>query len=64
MDPNVVEDLRKKTVEHLKFVIGLYKIQLEGGKPFLHGHTETATSWHDPVMDHLLKDKTNVDGGF
>ena len=57
MDPNVVEELRKEAVRHLRFVIGLYKIQLDGGRHFLHEHPETATSWNDPSMNKLLKEK-------
>ena len=44
-------------MRHLRFVIGLYKIQLDGGRHFLHEHPETATSWNDPSMNKLLKEK-------
>ena len=36
MDPHVVEELRQEAVQHLRFVIGLYKLQLGGGRHFLH----------------------------
>lgn len=61
--PEVVEELRIEAVRHLRFVIGLYKIQLDGGRHFLHEHPETATSWIDPSMIKLLtlnKDSTVV----
>ena len=54
MDPEVVEKLRKEAVRHLRFVIGLYGIQLSNGRHFLHEHPETATSWLDPAMVDLL----------
>ena len=54
MDPSVVEKLRREAVRHLRFVIGLYRIQLSNGRHFLHEHPETATSWSDPAMLDLL----------
>ena len=54
MDPEVVEKLRKEAVRHLRFVIGLYGIQISNGRHFLHEHPETATSWSDPAMVALL----------
>ena len=56
MDPEVVEQRRQEAIKHLRFVIGLYKIQLDGGRHFLHEHPETATSWKDPSMEKLLKE--------
>ena len=55
MDPQVVEELRREAVRHLRFVIGIYKIQLEGGRHFLHEHPESATSWKDDAMVGLLR---------
>ena len=52
-----VEAMRKEAVQHLRFVLGLYKIQLDGGRHFLHEHPETATSWKDPWMEKLLREK-------
>ena len=57
MNPDLVEELRREAVKHLRFVIGLYKIQLDGGRHFLHEHPETATSWMDPSMIKLLNEK-------
>ena len=34
-----------EAVEHVRFVISLYKIQLEAGRLFLHEHPAGATSW-------------------
>ena len=41
---------------HLRFMLHLYKIQLEGGRHFLHEHPASARSWKDPVMTSMLKD--------
>ena len=57
MNPDLVEELRREAVKHLRFGIGLYKIQLDGGRHFLHEHPETATSWMDPYMIKLLNEK-------
>ena len=57
MDPKVVEERRREAVMHLRFVIGIYKIQLEGGRHFLHEHPQTATSWKDDMMVKLLREK-------
>ena len=55
MDPERVEVLRKEAVQHLHFVIGLYKLQLEGGRHLLHERLATASSWADPLMERLMK---------
>ena len=57
MDPERVEVLRKEAVQHLHFVVGLYKLQLEGGRHFLHEHPATASSWADPLMERLMKQR-------
>ena len=49
-NPKVVEERRKEAVKHLRFDIGLYKIQLDGNRHVLHEHPGTATSWMDPYM--------------
>ena len=56
MDPQVVEERRREAELHLHFVIGIYKIQLENGRHFLHEHPETATSWDDDQMQKLLRE--------
>ena len=40
MDPERVEVLRKEAVQHLHFDVGLYKLQLEGGRQQLAGHID------------------------
>ena len=53
----MVESKRREAVVHLRFVIGLYKIQIDAGRHFLHEHPETATSLKDPMMEKLLREK-------
>ena len=55
MSPERVESLRLEAVQHLHFVIGLYKAQVDNGRHFLHEHPATATSWSDPWMVRLLE---------
>lgn len=55
MDPDRVEALRKEAVMHLHFVIGIYKLQLDGGRHFLHEHPAGATSWADEWMQRLME---------
>ena len=55
MDPKRVETLRREAVMHLHFVAGLYKLQVDGGRHFLHEHPATATSWSDPWIKRLLQ---------
>ena len=31
--------------KHMRFCLELYRIQLQGGRHFLHGHPKNATSW-------------------
>ena len=54
MHPDEVEKRRKEAVRHLRFVVGLYMIQLTNGRHFLHEHPETASSWSDPSILELL----------
>ena len=40
---------------HRSFVIGLYRIQLDHGRHFLHEHPQGALSWQEPMMKELLE---------
>ena len=57
MDPERIEVPRAEAVQHLHFVIGVYKLQLEGGRRFLHEHPATASGWADPLMERLMKQR-------
>ena len=41
--------------QHIKFVASLYREQLDGGRYFLHEHTQFASSWQLPCMKELEK---------
>ena len=53
MSPQRVKAILNEGRRHLHFVISLYKIQLEGGRHFLHEHPQSATSWEDAQMKRL-----------
>ena len=55
MDPERVEELRKQAITHLHFVIGIYRMQLDGGRHFLHEHPAGATSWNDDWVMRLMQ---------
>ena len=45
--------------KHIKFVVGLYRIQLEGNRWFLHEHPSGASSW-DMQEIRKLEEETGV----
>ena len=55
MDPAVVAEKVAQGRRHLRFVLSLYKLQLDGGRHFLHEHPAGAQSWQDDWMLRLLK---------
>ena len=55
MDPEVVRAKIKEGRMHLRFMLHLYKIQLDGGRHFLHEHPATARSWQDDQMVKMLR---------
>ena len=42
---------------HLRFVAELYKMQLDGGRYFLHENPDQATSWNRAPLEDLLNDE-------
>ena len=54
MEKAVVEERLRVARVHLKYVIGLYKVQLKLGRHFLHEHPASAASWDTPEMKELL----------
>ena len=56
MDPKRVEEILRKPKDYLRFVIRLYRIQLDQGRHFLHEHPQSARSWQDEHMVDLLAD--------
>ena len=55
MDPARVEELRREAIKHLHSVIGLYRLQVDAGRHFLHEHPAGASSWKDPRMERLME---------
>ena len=54
MNPEVVKSIVREGVVHLLFSIELYRIQLQGGRYFLHEHPWTATSWELREMQKFM----------
>ena len=55
MDPQTVQAKIEEGRRHLHFIIGLYHLQLEQGRHFLHEHPAGAKSWDDEWMVQLLQ---------
>ena len=49
-DPVRFRKAYKQAVDHLLFCLEIYKLQVEGGRYFLHEHPARATSWQVPEM--------------
>ena len=45
----------RKAVVHLKFVVEIYEMQIDGGRFFLHEHPEGASSWELPEIKKLMR---------
>ena len=45
MSPEKRDAMKREGLNHLKFCMMLYKIQMESGMYFLHEHPYSATSW-------------------
>ena len=57
-----VEELRRAAVEAetlLQFALEIYRIQLRGGRHFVHEHPAHASSWEFPEMKRLMKMENN-----
>eukprot|EP00973_Karenia_brevis_P012291 1668428-Karenia_brevis.AAC.1 len=55
MDPEMVAKNLARAIDHLKFTIELYQIQVDGGRYFLHEHPAGASSWKMPEMVEFMK---------
>ena len=49
-----IDEMMTKAKVHMDFVCSLYKLQLDGGRYFLHEHPATATSWELPCIKEIL----------
>jgi len=47
----------KEAVEHIKFVISLYRLQVREGRLFLHEHPAGASSWGLKMVQDLMKEE-------
>ena len=59
LNPNT-ENKRRSLQEgqdHMKFVISLYRLQVKGGRIFLHEHPSHARSWHMKEVRNLMKEQ-------
>ena len=52
-NPEEFEARLKKAERHIEFVTRLYRMQLEGGRYFIHEHPLTASSWKMPCIRRL-----------
>ena len=57
LNPDTPESRRKwkEGVEHMKFVIKLYRKQIDGGRAFLHEHPAHAKSWGLKEVQEMAK---------
>ena len=51
------EERLRRAEKHMNFAARIYRIQLEGGRYFVHEHPAMATSWKLPCMRRLLGEK-------
>ena len=57
------DEVRRKLVEariHLNFCAELYRMQIEGGRYYLHEHPTSASSWNEKCMQDILKHPENI----
>ena len=54
-DDQVVAQEYRKAVQHFKFCVSLYKLQVHAGRYFLHEHPARATSWAEPCIRQLCQ---------
>ena len=54
-DPVEFKRRFSKAMVHLRFLCELYKMQIDGGRYFLHEHPDTATSWKVPCIESLTE---------
>ena len=55
MDPERVRTILTRARMHLAFSCELYRMQLAGGRHFIHEHPAAATSWSEPCICRLLR---------
>ena len=54
-DKDAMRKAYLEAVEHMRFVVRLYREQLDNGRYFLHEHPANATSWRLDFVEDLLQ---------
>ena len=54
MGPARYEKARQAAIGHLEFALDVYRLQIAGGRYFLHEHPLSATSWNLPQVQQLI----------
>eukprot|EP00973_Karenia_brevis_P012630 1713512-Karenia_brevis.AAC.1 len=55
MDPDEAQRRWREALIHLNFCVQVYKLQIEGGRYFLHEHPTGASSWQMPSIESVLR---------
>ena len=55
MPAEMVQERFAYARKHSKFAASLYKLQVQGGRYFLHEHPESASSWQEQCIQEVLK---------
>ena len=55
-DPVTVAGELRRAKQHLEFCVELYRIQVQGGRYFVHEHPAYASSWQTEIMESIMKD--------
>ncbi len=55
-DPVTVAGELRTAKQHLEFCVELYRIQVQGGRYFVHEHPAYASSWQTEIMESIMKD--------
>ena len=54
MDPQRVRAMLEEGRCHLQFMAGIYRMQMQGGRYFVHEHPATALSWNERCILELM----------
>ena len=49
-----IRETKRKAIEHIEFLVSLYRMQVYAGRCVLHAHPANATSWQLGVIQDLL----------
>ena len=59
LNPKTAESSRRwqEGVDHLEFIVSLYRKQVRAGRIFLHEHPKNATSWMLDAVKRMVKEE-------